>query len=208
MQVVAKSRKQRLRACENVLAEHMEEFVRVGLALKEIRDDHLYKEGGFDHFKDYCRKKWEIGTNYANKIISSADLRIKISGTGRTHSWTEWSVRELKRLKSPTKAKAVAERAVKEAAKQNVELTSTFVRKHVDKELGVDRKPKPRPAPKFDESVLKWTGQLNGIADLLNSVSDEDIQYFGKTKPMRAKELDSAIERVEKSLERIWATLP
>ena len=37
MNEIAKSRKERLRACERALAEHMEEFVKVGLALKEIR---------------------------------------------------------------------------------------------------------------------------------------------------------------------------
>lgn len=209
----AKSRKQRLRACERVLTEHMEEFVRVGLALKEIRDERLYKEDGFSRFEDYCRKKWAWSRDYADRVISSAELRLVLPTPAKKNpdhgsAWTERSVRELKRLESPTKAKAVAERVVKAAAKEKKELTSSFVRKHVDRELGIDRKPKPKPIPKFDETVLRWTGQLNGMADLLDSVSDEDLQHFGATMPHRAKSLVTAIERVQKSLERIWAALP
>ena len=43
MTAIDKSTKARLRACERVLIDHMEEFVKVGLALKEIRDDRLYE---------------------------------------------------------------------------------------------------------------------------------------------------------------------
>lgn len=209
---VAKSRKHRLRACEMVLAEHMEEFVSVGLALKEIKDDGLYEDAGFQSFPEYLKSnenRFGIQKSYAYELIAAAETRMRLPSPEAPDSgWSVKLMREIRRIESPTKQKAVGVRVVREANKNDAGLTLSFVRKHVDKELGVDHKPKPRPAPKFDESVLRWTGQLNGIADLLNSVSDEDLQYFGKTKPVRAKELASAIERVEKSLERIWATLP
>jgi len=210
MSQVTKSRKQRLRACEKVLTEHMEEFVRVGLALKEIRDERLYKEDGFERFEDYCRKKWEISRKYADKVIASADLRIKLPTTTPTgrHEWTERAVRELKRLPADTKAKAVAARVLKEVEKGNGKLTSTIVRKHVDEALGTNRKPKPRPKIKFQDMVLRWTGQLDAMAHALDSVPDDALNLFAKENPSDTEELVSAIERVQKSLERVWAALP
>ena len=104
-----RSRTQRLRECEKVLAANMEEFVRVGLALKEIRDERLYKDAEFERFEDYCRQKWELSKSYAHNVIGSAELRTRLPSPMSSiggQTWTERSVREFKRLDSPTKAKA------------------------------------------------------------------------------------------------------
>lgn len=52
---VTVSRKQRLRTLENEIRTEMEEFYHTGQKLKEIRDDELYKEDGFETWEKYCR---------------------------------------------------------------------------------------------------------------------------------------------------------
>src|SRR6516164_9199212 len=50
------SRKQRLRTLENEIRKGMEEFYYTGMKLKEIRDDELYKEDGFETWERYCKE--------------------------------------------------------------------------------------------------------------------------------------------------------
>ena len=78
-------RRARLRACERVLIEHMEEFVKVGMALKEIRDDRLYKEAGCKSFEEYLKKnkrRFEFASRrYADRVIRAATIRPSASPT-------------------------------------------------------------------------------------------------------------------------------
>ena len=51
------SRGQRLRALEAQIREDYEAFVRTGFALKEIRDDELYREAGFTTWVQYLKAR-------------------------------------------------------------------------------------------------------------------------------------------------------
>ena len=59
------------------LAEHESEMDRCrfefGRRLEIIRDKRLYR-ADFDTFEDYCREKWNIGRNMANKQIQAAKV--------------------------------------------------------------------------------------------------------------------------------------
>ena len=218
------AKRRRLKECERTLAEHMEEFVKVGLALKEIRDERLYKEDGFNTFEDYCRNRWEMGRSYADHLIGSAELRTRIpdppkTATNSRQSWNETQVRELKRLGSTTRARAVATRVVKEVEQANGKLTANVVRRHVDEALGIDRaaqakatKAKRDRGIPFEDVIQRWTGDIQGMADVIEKVIDDEagdaLAFFGKTRPRLAKNLATAIERLEKSLTRVWESLP
>ena len=142
-------------------------------------------------------------------MIESAELRTKLGSSASQFS--ERAVQELKRLPADTKAKAVAARVVKEVeAGGKKKLTSTLVRKHVDKELGVKRGASAPKKPKlsFKEAVRRWAGDFDGIATQIEAVPDDALELFGEENPMLAEELASAVERLQKSLERVWATLP
>lgn len=49
------------------------------MALVEIRDSRLYREE-CETFEEYCKERWELGRNYANKMIASASV-VKRLGT-------------------------------------------------------------------------------------------------------------------------------
>jgi hypothetical protein len=68
---------------ERAVTEAMDAFVRVGRALKEIRDDRLYKELDYTSFEEYCRERWNFGRNFANKAIR-ASVAADLVGTSGT----------------------------------------------------------------------------------------------------------------------------
>lgn len=45
----------------------------VGNALLKIRDNKLYCLG-FDTFEDYCKERWNMQRNYANKLIAASEV--------------------------------------------------------------------------------------------------------------------------------------
>ena len=214
--MLQKTRKQRWVECHKVLAEHMEEFVRVGLALREIRDDQLYKEGGYDTFEKCVKEEWDIGKSYATQLIGSATLRLhlptpkKVTSSNQVQAeWNASSVRELKRLESTSKANHVARVVLKAVDNGDAKLTARTIRKHVDAELGIDRKnPKPKPKPKLEAVILRWTDEIDTMASQIQSVPADALKLYGRNNPAAAKKLAAAIERLEKSLTRVWESLP
>jgi hypothetical protein len=60
-------------ACEEVIANGWNNFLQVGLALAQIRDQELYRTE-YDSFEAYCRIKWQYGKRYANYLISAAQV--------------------------------------------------------------------------------------------------------------------------------------
>ncbi len=60
-----------LQRCERVIQSGLETFELVGNALLSVRDSKLYREthGTFD---DYCREKWSMKKDYANKLIGAS----------------------------------------------------------------------------------------------------------------------------------------
>jgi hypothetical protein len=68
----------RLLACEKIIHSSKREFVRVGIALEEIRDKKLYriKHGSF---QEYCIKRWGFQRSYGYQLIESAKVAVQVS---------------------------------------------------------------------------------------------------------------------------------
>ncbi len=64
---------QRLTALETVIEKNLKGFYEVGRALLEIRESCLYQKT-HDTFEEYCRDRWDMGRDYAYKIISSSQV--------------------------------------------------------------------------------------------------------------------------------------
>ena len=63
----------RLQTLESQMEQDQAAFVRYGNALLEIRDSRLYRQT-HSTFEDYCRQRWQMERNYANKLIRSAEV--------------------------------------------------------------------------------------------------------------------------------------
>lgn len=60
----------RLRVKENVIERGAQQ---IGAALRDIRDERLYRET-HSTFEAYCQERWDIGRNYANRQIQTAEV--------------------------------------------------------------------------------------------------------------------------------------
>lgn len=60
-----------LTKCERIIGDGFTTFLKVGLALGEVRDSRLYR-AEFESFEDYCDKKWSLTRTRAYQIMSAA----------------------------------------------------------------------------------------------------------------------------------------
>lgn len=100
-------RKQRLRTLENQIRKNYEAFVQTGFALKEIRDDRLYEEDGFESWQRYLKERvgqdFEIEEAQVRRLIVCAQVRIKLPDLSsnlsrledKTGSKLEWGPRQV-----------------------------------------------------------------------------------------------------------------
>ena len=64
----------RLTVCENAIRDGMESVEAAMSALKETRDNRLYRQE-YKTFEAYCRNRWNMGANYAHKMISALEVK-------------------------------------------------------------------------------------------------------------------------------------
>lgn len=104
----------KLEELEAVIERGLETFIEVGQALKEIRDNRLYKEIGYTRFEDYCRERWSFERSYAYYLIQSAGVAAEMSTIVDDPPTTEFHARELAKVKDVEKRKAVWEAVQKD----------------------------------------------------------------------------------------------
>jgi len=61
----------RLAKCEATIEAGLMTFLDVGNAIREIRDDRLYRES-YSTFEEYCRERWDWSRRHANRHIDAA----------------------------------------------------------------------------------------------------------------------------------------
>jgi hypothetical protein len=202
MSEIVLSRKERLEAAEKVISAGMEEFYRVGMKLKEVRDDELYKEAGYTTWEDYCRLRWDWSRDYTYKLMRAAEYRavlpdVDTKSTNKNKGWTEATVREMTRLpdkRTATRVGAKIIKAVNDSEKQaarddNVKplkFTKATVRKFVDEELGIDHSKEAREARKLErthtvtDTVRAWTRRAIDWAEQLQQITPYIDQFDGE----------------------------
>jgi len=55
------------------LVEGQKAVYRTGMALAEIRDFRLYREG-FETFEGYCKDRWDMSKMHAYRLIGSSEV--------------------------------------------------------------------------------------------------------------------------------------
>jgi len=80
---------------------------------KEIRDDELYKEDGFETWERYCKERWELSRAHVHRLITASEYRVNLPALPNGNSvWTEASVRELTRIPDKKEAAKVAKKVI------------------------------------------------------------------------------------------------
>jgi hypothetical protein len=172
-------RKQRLRTLEKSIRGTMEQFVETGNALKEIRDDELYREDGFESWEQYLKNRvgevYGIEESQVRRLITASIVRMKLpdpekllpSKEGDKPTWTPNVVNEFARLAPKDESKhgsprdlqslrkqdvqRVAKAAVEIAKEQGKPVTAAIVREAVNADLGI--KPEKREPVKRDFGI-------------------------------------------------------
>jgi len=81
MELMSKEETARLDELEAVIKQDLKGFIRVGMALKEIRESRLYK-GKYAAWPDYLKSEWDISKSYANYQIESSDVVMNLQENG------------------------------------------------------------------------------------------------------------------------------
>jgi len=85
-----------LQRCERIIARGTAEFVRVGLALREIRDRRLYR-GTHSTFEAYCQEQFDFHRAHGYRLIEEATavVELQMSPIGDILPSNEGQAREL-----------------------------------------------------------------------------------------------------------------
>lgn len=95
----------RLDELETTIDAGLKTFVDVGLALMEIRDGRLYRES-YGTFEDYCRERWGMVRQHANRLIAAAGVIENLEPIGSILPETESQARPLAQLPDNVQAEA------------------------------------------------------------------------------------------------------
>ncbi|MGD0898126.1 MAG: DUF5131 family protein [Thermoguttaceae bacterium] len=63
-----------LEECEATIETNLKGFYDVGVALKRIRDQRLYRVAGHKTFEAYCQARWDFGRVRAHQLIDAAEV--------------------------------------------------------------------------------------------------------------------------------------
>jgi len=108
----------KLAQCERTISKGLAQFVDVGNALLEIRDQRLYR-AEYKNFDSYCRAKWGWSYQRSNQYIASANVAKTLTTAGcESVPASERQARELSTL-PPDKQPEAWSRANEMAAKEN-----------------------------------------------------------------------------------------
>jgi hypothetical protein len=80
---------------ESLISCNQAHFCETGRALKEIRDNRLYKLALFDTFEAYTRARWDISRAHAYRLITYCEVIHNLSPIGDVLPANESQVRHL-----------------------------------------------------------------------------------------------------------------
>ncbi|SMD12967.1 hypothetical protein SAMN02746065_1449 [Desulfocicer vacuolatum DSM 3385] len=134
---------ERLHKLEILIARNQECFYKIGQALKEIRDNRLYKQALFESFETYTRERWDMGKSHAYRLITSYEVLYNLSPIGDKLPANESQVRPLTQLDS------IEQRRIwKAIINSGMELTARNIKKFIDA-----RKTAPKSKPDLTDRI-------------------------------------------------------
>lgn len=149
---LALSERTRLAQLEETIERGLATFVEVGAALMEVRDSRLYRDG-FTTFEDYCRERWQMARNYANKLIAASEAVANLGTTVPILPITESQARPLTRLE-PDQRRAAWTEAIETAPRNEAgepQVTAAHVENVVREVEG-----RPKMAVHYSSDTPEW----------------------------------------------------
>ena len=119
---------------ERTIAKGLKSFLEVGMALKEIRDQRLYRQQ-YDTFEEYVAKRWEMSRPRAYELCAASEVMADLSGIPdiRVLPENEAQANPLARLKATEQRQRAWEMAVAMAAAERRPVTARDAEEAVTK---------------------------------------------------------------------------
>jgi hypothetical protein len=180
----------RLGELEKVIERGLSSFCEVGNALMEIRDQRFYKKT-HSTFEAYCKERWGMTKNYANRLISGAKVAEGLVPVGTVPA-SERQVRPLTAL--PKEKQAEAWREAVEVA-PNGKVTAKHVQQVVDK---IEARKAKRRLPKYKEPKNGWVLGSQAMNHAGSAILQ--LERIDKMDPMRREAFKRVIDWINSQL--------
>jgi hypothetical protein len=89
----------RLNALEELIDSRRRSFYEIGKALREIRDERLYRDLLYKSFEEYLKKRWDMGRSHAYRLIEASRVIDNLSPLGDVLPENEAQSRPIGKLK-------------------------------------------------------------------------------------------------------------
>lgn len=165
---------QRLIQLETFIARSRKHFFKIGRALKEIRDNRLYKSAMFDTFDAYTRARWDMSRAHAYRLIKSYEVIHNLSPIGDIVPANESQVRPLAQLE-PFEQR----RFWKNFLNSGIELTALNIKKFIDAQ-----KTNPKSAPDLSDRIA--AEYMVAVKSMLEQVCVAQHDHWQKTSRQAA----------------------
>jgi hypothetical protein len=163
---------QKLVRCEEIVDKGVRNMLDAADALKEIRDNRLYKERGYSSFDQYLADEWGFGRSYIHKIIKSSETRKRLGTLVPdldSSSLAETALRELNSvpdeqledvidmasMSARTEGKRLTARAIRDArilSTPEVDPSTASLEDNAPSDKGSESNPYDLPQEKLDQS--------------------------------------------------------
>lgn len=166
MTVMTRDQKQ-LARLESVISNNQEHFFQTGRALKQIRDNRLYKLALFDTFEAYTRTRWDISRAHAYRLINYCEVIHNLSPIGDVLPANESQVRPLAPLR-PMQQR----RVWKDFLASGIELTAQNIKRFI---TARDMK-KPDPPDLSDRITDQYMAAVNVMLEQVRAARNDHWQ--------------------------------
>lgn len=199
----------RLQRLEAIVEEGLTTFIRVGNALREIRDRRLYRET-HDSFNAYCQDRWGIGRHYAYRQIRASAVVALLHDVdscqqpGRVPA-NEAQARPLTKLE-PEEARQAWSLAVDLV--EGAQPTSADVQKAVDlvTEPGDEEDPgNPGASVHFSSQNDEWLSPPRIVERVEEVLGEIALDPCASSRSSPAVPAETHLTREEDGLSRSWS---
>ena len=162
---------------EKIIETDRRKFYRMGKALKQIRDEKLFRELLFDSFEAYVKERWDMARSHAYRLIEAANVIDNLSPIGDTIlPENESQTRPLARLKTFDQQQIWRE-FIESGTPMNAENIRRFIRKRTKKDLpGV----RPKPTNLIDVISTSYKGTVTAMLEQIRLAQNDHWQSTSK----------------------------
>lgn len=158
---------EQLARLESLISSNQEHFCETGRALKEIRDNRLYKLALFDTFEAYTRARWDISRAHAYRLIHYCEVIRNLSPIGDVLPANESQVRHLAPLR-PLEQR----RIWKDFLDSGTEMTAQNIKRFIDTR-GVK---KPHPPDLSDRITPEYMAAVKAMLEQVRVARHDNWQ--------------------------------